>query len=959
MDLRIISLNCHGLNAGVISYIRRLAPRTDIFLLQETWLSDATSCRLGDISNDFIYLYSSAMEDKLSNNVLTGRPFGGTAILMNKRFAHCISPIVTDSARITALCYKNPSAQDLLICSVYLPWNNNCLEQLIEYDLTISVLQSVIDRHVGCSLVAGGDFNVGLTDINNGFNNSLRQFCTSNNIRWLEPIDGSVNFTYHSDVNNHFSLIDHFLCSSHLVAQSKCTNILVDGDNTSDHLAISLLINTLEGLANKPDKQPTVCRLMWDRVDPLIYRSTTSSCLSQINIPTEALLCNSPGCMTHCGELENYYTDLVYCLSHAAEVCVPSVRVGVEKPWWTPELDDLKQECIAATDLWRHVGCPRSGDINAHRILIKLRYKNAIKEAAMSQEADLNESLFEHLCRKDNTSFWKAWRKRFCMNNLKPISQLNGKCGAENILHEFSDHFSKISQPNTTEADSAYKAQVETYLCSKTYLPSTQPIVDVVTVQQCIANLNRHKATGLDGISNEHIMFASVNFSVHICLLFNAMLRHSFVPSDFRFGIIKPLLKCKHGDATKSDMYRGITLAPAISKLFEGVLLAIYGDYLKSDNLQFGFKKQSSCAHALFTFTQAVKYFNSSGSKVHCAFLDASKAFDKILHYGLFVKLIDRGVPDAFLRVLINWYSDLGCCVVWNHAVGQSFPVKCGVRQGGILSPYLFSVYVDDLIDQLRRSGYGIHIGDVFIGAILYADDIVLASCTCNGLQKLINVCCKYSIHWDIVFNTQKSLVSTFGGRCPQSFRIMLNGVPLSWSQRVKYLGCTFICSTGRIDIKQAVGKFYSSLNNILSVLGRNRNEMMAIYLVKSYCLPALVYGCEVWSLTPLDMHSAKVAWNNSYRKVFNACWRESVNPLLYYCNDMPLTYLTDMRKITFYKKLMRTDSSIMLTLFNIARAEINAICAKYNIVLNCNSTAVIKDRIWKSFVDNDSRISF
>ena len=87
-----------------------------------------------------------------------------------------------------------------------------------------------------------------------------------------------------------------------------------------------------------------------------------------------------------------------------------------------------------------------------------------------------------------------------------------------------------------------------------------------------MANFNRHKATGLDDISNEHIMFASVNLSVHICLLFNAMLRHSFVPSDFRFSIIKPLLKSKHGDATKSDMYRGITLAPAISKLFEGYL---------------------------------------------------------------------------------------------------------------------------------------------------------------------------------------------------------------------------------------------------------------------------------------------------------------------------------------------------------------------------------------------------
>jgi len=162
-------------------------------------------------------------------------------------------------------------------------------------------------------------------------NNSVRQFCTLNNIRWLETVEGNVNFTYHSDVNNHLSLNDHFLCSSHLVVQSKCTNILVDGDNKSDHMAISLVITTLEGLTYKPEKQPIVSRSMWDRVDPLTYQSTTSSGSSKISIPTEAQLCNTPGCIIDCRELENYYIDIVNCLSHAAEVCVPSVRVGVEK----------------------------------------------------------------------------------------------------------------------------------------------------------------------------------------------------------------------------------------------------------------------------------------------------------------------------------------------------------------------------------------------------------------------------------------------------------------------------------------------------------------------------------------------------------------------------------------------------------------------------------------------------
>ena len=81
------------------------------------------------------------------------------------------------------------------------------------------------------------------------------------------------------------------------------------------------------------------------------------------------------------------------------------------------------------------------------------------------------------------------------------------------------------------------------------------------------------------------------------------------------------------------------------------------------------------------------------------------------------------------------------------------------------------------------------------------------------------------------------------------------------------------------MDSAYAVGKFYSSLNNILNVLGKQRKEMLAVHLVKTYCIPMLLYGCEVWSVRPVDMRSVDVAWNNSFRKIFNACWWESVKP--------------------------------------------------------------------------------
>ena len=76
-------------------------------------------------------------------------------------------------------------------------------------------------------------------------------------------------------------------------------------------------------------------------------------------------------------------------------------------------------------------------------------------------------------------------------------------------------------------------------------------------------------------------------------------------------------------------MYRGITLTPTISKLFEAVLLSVYGSYLNSDPLQFGFKKDSGCNHASFTFSEFVKFYNKRGNKAYCVFLTPAKPLTK------------------------------------------------------------------------------------------------------------------------------------------------------------------------------------------------------------------------------------------------------------------------------------------------------------------------------------------
>jgi len=88
--------------------------------------------------------------------------------------------------------------------------------------------------------------------------------------------------------------------------------------------------------------------------------------------------------------------------------------------------------------------------------------------------------------------------------------------------------------------------------------------------------------------------------------------------------------------------------------------------------------------------------------------------------------------------------------------------------------------------------------------------------------------------------------------------------------------------------------------NNIMSVLGYGRDEMLAVFLAKTYCLPMLLYGCETWHMSSSEKHKLDVAWNNCFRKFFNACWRESAKPLLFYCGTMPVSLLVDQRIMIF-----------------------------------------------------------
>ena len=143
------------------------------------------------------------------------------------------------------------------------------------------------------------------------------------------------------------------------------------------------------------------------------------------------------------------------------------------------------------------------------------------------------------------------------------------------------------------------------------------------------------------------------------------MLIHAYVPNDFRFGFMIPIVKDSQGSHSDISNYRGITISPVISKVFEHVLKIVFSEHLVTSSHQFGFKKGSSTVHALHCLKETVNHYINNGSRVFCSFLDASKAFDRLVHSGLFLKMMERKVPLVFLEIIITWYDGLLCRV--NH----------------------------------------------------------------------------------------------------------------------------------------------------------------------------------------------------------------------------------------------------------------------------------------------------
>ena len=345
--------------------------------------------------------------------------------------------------------------------------------------------------------------------------------------------------------------------------------------------------------------------------------------------------------------------------------------------------------------------------------------------------------------------------------------------------------------------------------------------------------------------------------------LFDAILSTECVPTKWRKGIIVSVYKT--GDPTQCSNYRGLTLLTAADKLWAAVITRRVGRHVPLHDHQYGFRPGRGTLDALFNLSTVIRTRKTSGQGTYVFFLDAKKAFDTVPHHALLACLHQKGVTGKLWRIIDRMYLQASSCVRVGHTVSEAFPVQRGVAQGCPLSPLLYDVFADTLLDSVHTTvpDEGIHAGALpghdsatLVGQS-YADDMAGIATTAQGLQRVIDCVRSHSLEWEWEANTQKSVVMAFGDQATLDAAKdecwFWGTAPLKRVTSTKYLGLHFHESgCWNVHIDEIATKGHRVLGQWLPVLASSTVPVsLKRRVIATRLLPVLTYGMEVWAPSP------------------------------------------------------------------------------------------------------------
>lgn len=782
-----------------------------------------------------------------------GRPCVGLCCFVKSGLSCSVSQLDSNSPYFQTILVQFKDIQ-ILLFNVYIPPAKLAPSDIwLDLDNTISL---AFNLYPDAFMIISGDFNSRIGPSNstlaqqmnwhsddlippwfqtprsskdsviNSFAPYLINLCISSNVFILNGSKGRDipgEFTHLSPRGA--SVIDYALVSPALLPL--LSDFCVCPRSESDHLPVALTLNIPFDPLVSPLPPPNPSR-------PYRWTPVAEQALSQW---TQAPETNSQVCLILTSRATTDVIDafnvIISSLVEHLRMASPSYPPSLTKnTWFDEECWKLKKQVRTLFHLFRNN--PSSYNLHYYfqlRTTCRKYFQEKQHLFALRKWSTLHHAIIS----KNHKNFWDAVTR---------------------ASHPTPVIYSDISEATWTDyfSKTFYSSSLPISNIDPQNIPEWPP-VSPPEIYKLITSLKPAKAPGPDFIINEILLTNPDWWAAPLASLFTMINSSGLFPDIWRRSLLLPIFK--KGNPAFPSNYRPISLLSCIEKLYAKFLLQKLSSWARSKNLpgveQSGFRPGVSTLDHAFTLSfLAQKYSIHHKTNLFAAFIDLQGAFDSINRALLWKKLLNWGIGQRLLFLLQQLHSHNNCQIrlPFTNTLSSSFPINKGVRQGCILAPLLFNLFLADLPSSLTPTPHSFPvINNKPTPILLYADDTVLLALTKSGLRELISKFQVYCHSNDLVINANKTKIMVFSRSWSPSIW-SINSQSYTQVKSFKYLGIHFHYNLTWTQHKKSV--ISSTSTHLLAITNfyfnsGNQYIPAAIQIFKAKIISHLLYGIPIW----------------------------------------------------------------------------------------------------------------
>ena len=536
------------------------------------------------------------------------------------------------------------------------------------------------------------------------------------------------------------------------------------------------------------------------------------------------------------------------------------------KPYWNHKLSLLWKDMILAEK--EFLNCKGHHTQRNYLRNIYVTKRKLFDKCLRKCERKYNEKVvndIEEVCLNDPRNFWNHIKSLGPRNKTEIPLMVYDEKGDVNsdlavVLDKWRNEFSDLlNRPDVDLFDDNFfhECLLEKEIMENNPIDCDSHInseVSAIELGKVLKKLRCKKSTGVDVIPNEVLKRESIATQLHY--LFNKLIVKELVPSAWCKAIISPIPKCNTKDPKVPLNYRGISLLSCMGKLYSSIINSRISQFCEGNTLfsdeQNGFRPKRSCEDHIFVLSSVLRNRMSDNEQTFCAFVDMQKAFDWVDRDILFYILLKYGIRGKIYKCIKLLYANPKACVKVNNFVTEWFDITSGVRQGDPLSPTLFCILINELIEEVKQLQLGVFVKDRRLSILAFADDIVLIGRDESELAILLRQVEMWCRKYRLMVNTEKTKIVHFRRkRKDRSCHVFkFNDQNLEYVSNYKYLGVTMHEHMEfKVNAEILAGSAGRALGGVLSKFKTLKNVGFRTFEKMYYTsvVPIMDYSCGVW----------------------------------------------------------------------------------------------------------------